>query len=1157
MRGSASKKRKTEESGGGAKAAKPGAGALVPYQEPVSRPRAPTVFICGFCKASSKEVEFSSVDDPRFAVCYPCGDNCTRLRPNANVVSLLKIYLNDQGARANDPDFKNEFDEALPVYKAKVEAGTLPSCNPSAEVHKQTEYGFTLYQKWGVVTDAEYSELVDRVPTEIKKTPVPFQWQGPHLTSNHHLISLAGLSRKVTNGLKKIKVTYTSSAGMQENYVSEASQVHQAQAANVFRYVFDKHMDSRPDLLRPTATSKPPTVNHLIQEHEKQEQAAARVADSLADAASCPAPADSSDVAIRSVGFAGSLEGQTQTAAAKRKLKKQMQLPGQEKAPSVSAKAGSGAAPSLSGKGGAPAQGQEKIAHLDHDLQTIAKAKLILKNLRNNNLVVSATMLEKRIAACEHAQKLSVDTIKHLKVTDLRVHVRCTEAIWDIYPMRLQCEIAFRFAQHELIEAHGLWVMKSEEQPDAPADKFEVIEAFCAAVDLQITEEESVLDVEKFSEHTSSVGAVLQRLYTAATQAQAAEGDVSDLETSMQAMLDGDVQDNAQLAQAFATCYTNVFRSDAFIGFLKLEQAGHEAVAVICKHVLSGIEEASDILQKLEAVECLAVVVDAVSRVRKVLRCLAHLLSEDGLGASHEDVFYISKYSGKAWLERSIASVIGEQGTDWNNMLCQVVRVSGKAALLTSEKSDLVHLLSQDQHLDAVQLERVRMLHQQLSTCMRTKELQKIEEQMIARFTAHAKDLLGQNATGTAVVNQLLLCLNLFSVQPGVLSLVKDVQQWMTGQVQNLVLGDLCAMCESDTGPINWGRCQQLLEKLVGSDVQPPQGLIDHADAFLGRMWRQVADGAERASKCHGDEAAADDMTLRDVKVNLTTTMMLAKFVYSERCPVLVQMLDQWSSALQQGVLVAGALVKLQSLGSDAETLLKKEKNFQLVTNTYLTLRKVKKHMQAAFELRTSQDLAVPWALEDLQPVSWIWSLDALDICKDCVHVRATHMANELASLAQKLSDLNDGNTADSWKRGLSKDSDFEAVLAEADATIRKLPAKDLRTNFARFEKELAGWESFYETFSDGTVTFDNLERENGRLLEVAMGAPRDSKIMLLENFLLRAIQSIRLAAEGADLSVYRTSLQLNMAYLSSNNLGISEADVHHQILECARPALL
>ena len=357
-----------------------------------------------------QEVEFSSVDDPRFAVCYPCGDNCTRLRPNANVVSLLKIYLNDQGARANDPDFKNEFDEALPVYKAKVEAGTLPSCNPSAEVHKQTEYGFTLYQKWGVVTDAEYSELVDRVPTEIKKTPVPFQWQGPHLTSNHHLISLAGLSRKVTNGLKKIKVTYTSSAGMQENYVSEASQVHQAQAANVFRYVFDKHMDSRPDLLRPTATSKPPTVNHLIQEHEKQEQAAARVADSLADAASCPAPADSSDVAIRSVGFAGSLEGQTQTAAAKRKLKKQMQLPGQEKAPSVSAKAGSGAAPSLSGKGGAPAQGQEKIAHLDHDLQTIAKDHLTSPKgtaITSLDLLTPANFLQRDGHELQPAKKLA------------------------------------------------------------------------------------------------------------------------------------------------------------------------------------------------------------------------------------------------------------------------------------------------------------------------------------------------------------------------------------------------------------------------------------------------------------------------------------------------------------------------------------------------------------------------------------------------------------------------------------------------------------------------------------------------------------------------------------------------------------------------------
>ena len=253
-----------------------------------------------------QDVQFAFVGDLSHAVCLRCGRIGKRLRPDLTYVAMAKIYNNVGGLSVQDPSFRKDFDEAAEVHDTKEAAGILPVCNPSGSVAAAKAYKLTVFQDFGLLGDKEYSELVERLPSHIKRQPVPFEWLGPGMNRNEHMISLVGLPVDVALGVKKVRVEFSSSAQKEENYLSENSQLHKSQAAELFRYVVEKHMDQRPEACRPGAQQRPPTLQELKHLHATHEQEQQSIAGRLANL-EAPSP-DRVKVAVQDAGFDGVLE---------------------------------------------------------------------------------------------------------------------------------------------------------------------------------------------------------------------------------------------------------------------------------------------------------------------------------------------------------------------------------------------------------------------------------------------------------------------------------------------------------------------------------------------------------------------------------------------------------------------------------------------------------------------------------------------------------------------------------------------------------------------------------------------------------------------------------------------------------------------------------
>ena len=96
--------------------------------------------------------------------------------------------------------------------------------------------------------------------------------------------------------------------------------------------------------------------------------------------------------------------------------------------------------------------------------------------------------------------------------------------------------------------------------------------------------------------------------------------------------------------------------------------------------------------------------------------------------------------------------------------------------------------------------------------------------------------------------------------------------------------------------------------------------------------------------------------------------------------------------------------------------------------------------------------------------------------------------------------------------------------------------------------------DDFNDAFGDQIVTIavPSVQQLIDEITELSAGGPRDCKVMLLEIFLMKAVDAI-LEGKPDPQSLFQTSLQHNLAYLGNNNYGIGESDVHPTILAEAR----
>ena len=239
------------------------------------------------CAKNAEFVDLDARGVPTLDICWPCADKGGRLRPDLAAEGLegARIMLarfRAGSACLEDPTFKQEMVFAI---ERENEDGEASRFMPSSDVLNLTSYGLRITQPYALLSESEYTSLLDATPASIKLKPTSLPFLGPAQSSNFYVMDMQGLPSEVVNSCKKLEVFYTSQSRHNEWFLNQDQQLHQSQGDRVFQHIAQSAFQTRPEKTRPSAQ-----ILTLDQLRVKHRQAAAQAESN--NAAAPPPAAD-------------------------------------------------------------------------------------------------------------------------------------------------------------------------------------------------------------------------------------------------------------------------------------------------------------------------------------------------------------------------------------------------------------------------------------------------------------------------------------------------------------------------------------------------------------------------------------------------------------------------------------------------------------------------------------------------------------------------------------------------------------------------------------------------------------------------------------------------------------------------------------------------
>ena len=265
--------------------------------------------------------------------CWDCADCALKLRPGHCLSVLTEWYAAGSGC-VQDPTFKSEFDGAIKVWHSLRETGAVaPRFSPSASIFMNQSYGLRVSQDFGLVTEGEYKQLLGSFPSALPKSkalkPVSLPFLAPNSNTNFFVLDLQGADPQITQGMRVASLYFDTNSQLAEAVLEGAQQLSQEQGNRVFDFVTTSMNERRPQGLKPSAKSRPKTIQQLLNDHDLhlESQAEPPAATTTTEVVDCksddddgdddgPAAGSSTDQPTRSAGF--NLPQTTKTASKKK-----------------------------------------------------------------------------------------------------------------------------------------------------------------------------------------------------------------------------------------------------------------------------------------------------------------------------------------------------------------------------------------------------------------------------------------------------------------------------------------------------------------------------------------------------------------------------------------------------------------------------------------------------------------------------------------------------------------------------------------------------------------------------------------------------------------------------------------------------------------------
>ena len=284
-----------------------------------------------------------------------------------------------------------------------------------------------------------------------------------------------------------------------------------------------------------------------------------------------------------------------------------------------------------------------------------------------------------------------------------------------------------------------------------------------------------------------------------------------------------------EILQVASSCVENIFLADSWLALLSKENpdASRNMILDLCKGFLQMHDVYVEIFQAWQAES------DLLQEVEQALRnCFAVARGLLALMAADEDdaqvqmsglqgaqaVLAIAEYKGKGVMLRTYRSIL--QQPFWQGLVRDVTRTAGSCEALKPKVDELNNLLTKlelntPRAASADDLGIMWQLLTDLKDGLRESRMKALEARCLAIASSCAKYLVGTQGQGVSQqmlqVTQALL--QAFSDQPGVLSVMKEFEEWTVTVQAQLTATQFLKVLRSTEGGIDFDGVATLLPK--------------------------------------------------------------------------------------------------------------------------------------------------------------------------------------------------------------------------------------------------------------------------------------------------------------------------------------------------------
>lgn len=138
--------------------------------------------------------------------------------------------------------------QALVEETESNEARTLPIFVPSFSVAEQDAYGYQMYIKCGVMTEAEICHHTGKTPAALGMKAWDIQWTGPGAKVALFLVSLKDLPPDLVQTIKRVKIFHQVQATRDKLQLTPATMLSKSQHHSVFQHVTNNVRAGRPPM---------------------------------------------------------------------------------------------------------------------------------------------------------------------------------------------------------------------------------------------------------------------------------------------------------------------------------------------------------------------------------------------------------------------------------------------------------------------------------------------------------------------------------------------------------------------------------------------------------------------------------------------------------------------------------------------------------------------------------------------------------------------------------------------------------------------------------------------------------------------------------------------------------------------------------------------